>query len=474
VVPAPTSSELRQAAWLYNVQKSCSEKLLQSMATGELQDVLTKNGGRPAVMQRSFSSPSVGWRFKPSVGTWVNRLPPSRSNAVDPAAAMALCAEAVRSHVCKVLDSAVSGGSWQKTFGKACKSEDPVDIGVLRAVALEILMQRSQNGTLQETISRLLEAHGIHIPHFNAHEVLLKALGGGSLDEALSQMHRRSADDLDTLRSQTCGALMNAADDGTLHRIFSELCHDGDANDVQSPRSQARELFLTSLANGSLEQNVTETAQNRPETSSIQDAAAEVLPVRPDEEELEAMRSKVLDSMLHAMGDGSLARVLAEASQRKQDRSDGDLTDVEHLRSTVPDGMMGALTDVEQVRSTVLDSMMGALKNGSLHQVLSDASEQNQEGSVTNANDLQDIRSKLLDAMVEAADDGNLLKILSEVAQRKEAETEETVEKLRSWAQDVLLTAHADGTLQQALSSVCDGQAALSEAGPVQASAQGK
>jgi len=106
--------------------------------------------------------------------------------------------------------------------------------------------------------------------------------------------------------------------------------------------------------------------------------------------------------------------------------------------------------------------------------VLSDASEQNQEGSVTNANDLQDIRSKLLDAMVEAADDGNLLKILSEVAQRKEAETEETVEKLRSWAQDVLLTAHADGTLQQALSSVCDGQAALSEAGPVQASAQGK
>lgn len=489
VVAEPTSNDLRQASWLYNLQKSLSEKFLQSMRTGELHNVLTRSLGGPAKTKESVS-PS--WRFKPSVGTWLNRLPSSKSSVFS-ATARALCAEAVRSHVCTVLNSAVAGGRWQESCSNEHKSEGPLDVGILRAVALEILMQRSQHGTLQENVSRLLQVHNIHVPHFDANEALLKALGDGSLDEALIHMHRRSAEEgIDALRSQICGALMKAADDCTFHRIFSEAEIIHGASDA--PRDYMRQQDIRQVQDGS---TCNQFSFEMGTTPSFATQVSEGLLPDDRQKNLADMNmSKLRQHFQDGLEDGKLQSafealqetetmkdsadaprngrgaaehtldndrvvncqgILSPSHDRSNFSSDKITCDVGEQNQKKSDSLT---SDFDDLRTKVFDAMADAADDGNLQRIFSEVP----------TSDFDDLRTKVLDAMVEAADDGNLQNILSEAAQQQqqdeadildcEGSDRDPIEKLRSWAQDVLLSAHADGTLQQALSPACDGQAA--------------
>lgn len=401
----PTVNEQRQLCWVYNVQKTCSQKMLESMSRGELEEFLKQRQGkrklslprygrfakpvpsswctapsvgtwlsmRPVSLSSSSTSIAPSWSTRPSVGTWL-RKPPTRSANVVRATATKLCMEVFRSHVWQVLVDASSEDDVQKLVDEVSDNspdDGTLDIRALRIAARSICAQAGQNGRLHEVLSQLLQEYNIDVRSADAQEILVNALHDGTLDEALLEVQQEDelddeqpADtvrDMDSLRSFASQVLLRTLNDGSLQQRLSEMCQEKsphDAHDIDSLRAHAYKSLLHAFEDGRLHEALSATYRGK------------------SSEDLELLRCRLRDVLRKSFHDGTLKQVLAQVIHNAQGggREDRDVQMLrswaqEVLRNSADDGtLMEALSAVCEGRSTVdrAETCAGQEESGNL------------------------------------------------------------------------------------------------------------
>jgi len=245
-----------------------------------------------------------------------------------------------------------------------------------------------------------------------------------------SQAGPASGKDMNTVRSQMRELLVTSLEDGRLERSLT-------ANAFEKVREKAAETLSAAAQDGTLEQALDSIKKVQPPDEQVPEnpppPSGPQAVLETPQEDLDQTRQKVKSALVQACDDGRLHTTLRELWQTRTNK-DVNQDELEKIR--------------EKARGMLLESAA----NGRLHAEL--CSIKNGQQSVAQQAELDKIFEKLRGVLVETSGDGRLEEALKKICRPDgDAKALERLEDLKRQASDTLTKAFYDGRLADALES---------------------
>ncbi|CAJ1328432.1 unnamed protein product [Effrenium voratum] len=325
----------------------------------------------------------------------------------------------VRKKVAGLLTEAANNGSLEKILEdvKDVNEEQPgvrqkaaellsKDLRQTAASAAACLNQACQDGSLEKVLEQMAAAkeQSLDASRVAVAGLLGQAAEDGRLEQLLRSLQGEPMvyqDDVANIREAARESLLEAAFDGSLERVVSDLKIEKERQAKDGIRLKAAQLLEEAADSGALQRAVQEVKNDRSSGLSSRDKAAKLLE--------EAAESGQLQKVLQELSAGRASprkETLAEVQKRTahllaQAADSGELERV--LAKICP------ANEVELgIRSRVAQTLMEAAEDGRLHEALRNVRPQDR---------LAAVRSKVKQQLEEAALDGRLDKALQQLRQ---------------------------------------------------------